>query len=479
MNKYLILLALLLLPITTAAVGYGENDYGVSWQPTPIEFNNNTAFVNASENWITDIGTLGTVNSAHFNNIGGTLTIDESHFDLLYCQLTGCTMSGDIDMSGNDINNVGDITASSFIGDGSQLTGTMNYTNIALTNQSNLFNSEEGATKIANFNNKDNPFDTSGRSIDVSSYHLSSSPHVGNHEGIGGFNVIGGGNYSDGSKATALAFGNVALTEAYQGLGAGGNESLDVYGLNIYGADGISHWASGVDGIFSMRDVYGMDLISARKQSRVYGNIYNTMLRASTTTEAVDGNETILTLEKPTKGVNNWQMILEGTGTGTGIWFGGTGGERIYSDGTNLNFDTNGNLAYFSNNISATGFITRTSLLSADTIAQDWIKDTEDYKNEDGSIKHSAFKGYTEFQVTDFNKSEINQWKEEQCLTIPIINEEYCKIVDMEEITYPYTKIEKGVDLQTEQNVLRQGLYEALERIKYLEDNCQMKLVTK
>ncbi len=53
------------------------------------------------------------------------------------------------------------------------------------------------------------------------------------------------------------------------------------------------------------------------------------------------------------------------------------------------------------------------------------------------------------------------------------------KIVDMEEITYPYTKIEKGVDLQTEQNVLRQGLYEALERIKYLEDNCQMKLVTK
>jgi len=337
MNKYLILLALLLLPITTAAVGYGENDYGVSWQPTPIEFNNNTAFVNASENWITDIGTLGTVNSAHFNNIGGTLTIDESHFDLLYCQLTGCTMSGDIDMSGNDINNVGDITASSFIGDGSQLTGTMNYTNIALTNQSNLFNSEEGATKIANFNNKDNPFDTSGRSIDVSSYHLSSSPHVGNHEGIGGFNVIGGGNYSDGSKATALAFGNVALTEVYQGLGVGGNESLDVYGLNIYGAAGYSYWASGVDGIFTMRDIYGMNLISAKAQSRVYGNIYNTMLRASTTTEAVDGNETILTLEKPTKGVNNWQMLLEGSGTGTGIWF--DSDERLYSDGTDLIYD--------------------------------------------------------------------------------------------------------------------------------------------
>jgi len=32
---------------------------------------------------------------------------------------------------------------------------------------------------------------------------------------------------------------------------------------------------------------------------------------------------------------------------------------------------------------------------------------------------------------------------------------------------------------QTEQNILRQGLYEALERIKYLEDNCQMKPVVK
>jgi len=464
--------------VTAETFGYGRTeDIPINYSLIPTV--NNSLYFNGYS-----ISTLYTYYKSLF----------DTAYDLVYAPITeplslhlngDNSPTGDIDWGGNDITNAGNlnvtgnVTASSFIGDGSQLTGTMNYTNVALTNQTNNFYAGAGQMKIGHFQNKYNPFDTKGRALDVSSYHSPKSPSTSLYEGIGGFNVIGGGNYSDGSKATALAFGNVALTEAYQGLGAGGNESLDVYGLNIYGADGISHWASGVDGIFSMRDVYGMDLISARKQSRVYGNIYNTMLRASTTTEAVDGNETILTLEKPTKGVNNWQMILEGTGTGTGIWFGGTGGERIYSDGTNLNFDTNGNLAYFSNNISATGFITRTSLLSADTIAQDWIKDTEDYKNEDGSIKHSAFKGYTEFQVTDFNKSEINQWKEEQCLTIPIINEEYCKIVDMEEITYPYTKIEKGVDLQTEQNVLRQGLYEALERIKYLEDNCQMKLVTK
>lgn len=68
--------------------------------------------VNASDYWITAIGALGTVNSAQFDNIAGTLTIDESHFDLLYCQLTGCTMSGTIDMNSNTIDNIIELLAS-------------------------------------------------------------------------------------------------------------------------------------------------------------------------------------------------------------------------------------------------------------------------------------------------------------------------------------------------------------------------------
>jgi len=47
----------------------------------------------------------------------------ETYFDTVYCKLTGCTMAGNIDMDGNDITNAGTITADSFIGDGSQLTG--------------------------------------------------------------------------------------------------------------------------------------------------------------------------------------------------------------------------------------------------------------------------------------------------------------------------------------------------------------------
>jgi len=47
----------------------------------------------------------------------------DTAYDLVYCKLTGCTMAGDINMSGNDINNAGTITANSFVGDGSGLTG--------------------------------------------------------------------------------------------------------------------------------------------------------------------------------------------------------------------------------------------------------------------------------------------------------------------------------------------------------------------
>lgn len=43
--------------------------------------------------------------------------------DSLYCKLTGCTMTGDIDMGGNNITNAGTITADYFVGDGSGLTG--------------------------------------------------------------------------------------------------------------------------------------------------------------------------------------------------------------------------------------------------------------------------------------------------------------------------------------------------------------------
>lgn len=85
-------------------------------------FNNNTAFVNSSDNWITNLGVLSDVNTTQHSNNGGFLNIKESWLESLYCKLTGCTMSGDLDMNGNDIIDVGNITADYFSGDGSNLT---------------------------------------------------------------------------------------------------------------------------------------------------------------------------------------------------------------------------------------------------------------------------------------------------------------------------------------------------------------------
>lgn len=45
-----------------------------------------------------------------------------TQFNSVYCALTGCTMEGDIDMGGNNIENAGTITADEFIGSGEGLT---------------------------------------------------------------------------------------------------------------------------------------------------------------------------------------------------------------------------------------------------------------------------------------------------------------------------------------------------------------------
>ncbi len=56
--------------------------------------------------WNTNLGELTNTNSSQFYNNAGVLSALKSWWDGLYCELTGCTMIGDIDMGGNDILNV-------------------------------------------------------------------------------------------------------------------------------------------------------------------------------------------------------------------------------------------------------------------------------------------------------------------------------------------------------------------------------------
>jgi len=88
--------------------GYGRTE------KLPINFSE-IPTVNSSDNWITNIGVLSNVDAVQHNNVGGTLTIDETWFeslgDTFWLELNGGTMNGTINMDGNILNmNQGNIT---------------------------------------------------------------------------------------------------------------------------------------------------------------------------------------------------------------------------------------------------------------------------------------------------------------------------------------------------------------------------------
>ncbi len=100
----LIALSLFLFPITSAEeYGYNYLEPGKNLNPSTnyskIEVNSS----NFTQKWETNIGNLNNVNSTQMKNTGGTLSIIQGWVDSLWCQLTGCTMQGDIDMDDNNI----------------------------------------------------------------------------------------------------------------------------------------------------------------------------------------------------------------------------------------------------------------------------------------------------------------------------------------------------------------------------------------
>jgi len=120
----LIFIVLILFSITNVfAFNFEDSDYGLTREEDAvITFNNNTGAVNSSENWVTTtLGTLNDANDTHFNNEAGALAIDQSWLsafgNAIWCALTGCTMSGDINMGDNDVLNVNNITLGDSIKD--------------------------------------------------------------------------------------------------------------------------------------------------------------------------------------------------------------------------------------------------------------------------------------------------------------------------------------------------------------------------
>ena len=118
--------------------------------------------------------------------------------------------------------------------------------------------------------------------------------------------------------------------------------------------------------------------------------------------------------------------------------------------------DGNGLSAWYLGNISSAGYITRTSIYDKSSgKALNKIKDANDYL-VNNKINHSEFYGYVKYKVTDFSKPvyvnvKSNTYNEDGIINGTKINEE---------ITYPYTLYEEGVDLAEEINLLRQGIFE-------------------
>ncbi|KKM28011.1 hypothetical protein LCGC14_1569010, partial [marine sediment metagenome] len=98
-KRVIFFLILLCSIILVQANPYSFNLYDEVITP----FDNNTAFVNSTNRWTTNIGNLDGVNATQHDNVGGLLTIATGWLNDLYCKLTGCVMTGDIDMNENNI----------------------------------------------------------------------------------------------------------------------------------------------------------------------------------------------------------------------------------------------------------------------------------------------------------------------------------------------------------------------------------------
>ncbi len=106
-------------------------------------------------------------------------------------------------------------------------------------------------------------------------------------------------------------------------------------------------------------------------------------------------------------------------------------------------------------NMSARGYITRTSVFDKSQNALSFIQDSDYYK-DNGKINHSRFYGYVSYNTTDLDRPVII--KGNYTYFNETANSTIIKFYN--KTTYPFTKIEEGVELGREIDVIRQGLYE-------------------
>jgi len=146
----------------------------------------------------------------------------------------------------------------------------------------------------------------------------------GIHAAIGGYNMVEGTNFNGSNTIAALNFGNF---QYFSGLGCtsitSGSVLTDVLAVDVFGANAIDSVQ------FLAKDIYGVRAIPVINATctDAYGYYYK-----ASTGGTISGTEYGINLEEPTEGATyNRQAVLEGDGTGSGIWFDGKLGQRISS----------------------------------------------------------------------------------------------------------------------------------------------------
>ena len=125
-----------------------------------------------------------------------------------------------------------------------------------------------------------------------------------------------------------------------------------------------------------------------------------------------------------------------------------------------FNYGTSGtDIAWFSGNISAIDYFTRTSVFDKSKNLWDYIKDADYYKNLN-EIDHSKFYGFSTYETADYSKPineeyDCSYFKEDEKTQNLVFIEKVCN-----RTIYPYNKTEEVVSLNKEIDVLRQGVYE-------------------
>jgi len=289
---------------------------------------------------------------------------------------------------------------------------------------------------------------------------ISSSPTASSSKNLYGFKggfSIAGANDLTGTQAGMLVTGRVQGT---------GGTATSANGIRIEVGSEASKNVTTLRGIHNIQSLTGDGNITT-----VYGYFGGGF---SDTGAGTANTFSHIWLQEITAATTNYGIVADSDYWG--LTLGAGQNSEIYYDGTNLIFNTNktGNgLAWFSKNVSATGFMTRTSVFDKSKKAKDYIKDADEYLSN-GVINHSKFYGSSTFEITDYSRPEKEYYDEEVCtVSEENENETSCETNKMERVIYPYKTTETGVDLGKEIDVLRQRLSEyesCLEASKSFEE---------